>query len=238
MKKKILLTLFVFVAVFALTGCTNEEKKYTGENAFDNYTGIFRNGNAQIKLVNVDEGVKFKYKKNVNDEMSSVYNDINFLEGNKIGNEEYEMEFSKDSIKVTVKAKDTGIVEGEYKRYANYTAEEIFIDNHGFDFVKDGKFNNLYTFDNNKLYVVDVDEKTVRAMAISDSAQLTINFVSKGDNKYAADLYGTEYNIVFNDDTVELTTNSDNEDDKTLVGTYKKESSLTIKDAIKAFFND
>ena len=107
-----------------------------------------------------------------------------------------------------------------------------------FDFVKDGKFNNLYTFDNNKLYVVDVDEKTVRAMAISDSAQLTINFVSKGDNKYAADLYGTEYNIVFNDDTVELTTNSDNEDDKTLVGTYKKESSLTIKDAIKAFFND
>ena len=238
MKKKILLTLFVFVAIFALTGCTNEEKKYTGENAFDNYTGIFRNGNAQIKLVNVDEGVKFKYKKNVNDEMSSVYNDMNFLEGNKIGNEEYEMEFSKDSIKVTVKAKDTGIVEGEYKRYANYTAEEIFIDNHGFDFVKDGKFNNLYTFDNNKLYVVDVDEKTVRAMAISDSAQLTINFVSKGDNKYAADLHGTEYNIVFNDDTVELTTNSDNEDDKTLVGTYKKESSLTIKDAIKAFFND
>ena len=96
MKKKILLTLFVFVAVFALTGCTNEEKKYTGENAFDNYTGIFRNGNAQIKLVNVDEGVKFKYKKNVNDEMSSVYNDMNFLEGNKIVNEEYEMELSKE----------------------------------------------------------------------------------------------------------------------------------------------
>ena len=235
MKKKILLILLLFVTVFTLSGCTKEEKKYEGENAFDNYTGIFRNGNSQIKIINIDETIKFRYKKDVSDDLSTEHTDSGYLEENKIGTDEYEMEFSKDSIKIKVKSKDFEMVAGEYKRYANYSAEEIYKDILDVDFVKDGKYNTLYTFGDNKLYVVDVDSKTIRIKAISEGADVSINLEKESDDKYSTDFFGTKYEITFKDDTATLFNDSKDENDLTLNGTYKKESSISIKDAIKVF---
>jgi len=228
--KKIILGLVVIVMSFVLVGCNNNVKTVEGNKAFGEYTGIYKLGKNEFKMVQFKDKIMIlAYNKG-----ELCGNPTIFVENGKAKEEEYDFEFKENAVKI--KSRSKLVKSGEYKRIKAYSTKEIYKDYVG-DINLSNSHNGVYKNDVATIYTIQTDKNTIRFATYFNESGLNLEANKVSKNNYSCDFLEEKYELTYTSGILELKVDSQ-EENKKLSGKYTKEKEISNADIVKIFAFD
>ncbi len=235
MKKKLLIICLMLVTVISLSGCTKEKekKKESGEtNSFGEYTGIYQLGDTVLKVVHIGDKAAFIMSEEL-EEVGNYNESIVEIKDNKAVGIDVELEFSKDSI--TVNDLSNLFENGEYKKISEYSIDDILEDYLSIEEYKDSEYNNAYELKDKMVYVVQLNNDSIRVKTTTDEYGMNLDMEKEGNNHFHKDLFDEKYDVTFNGDKLVLKVESEDDNVTAIAGTYTKKEHLSKEDIVSNF---
>ena len=223
--KKTILGIIIITMCLVLTGCN---KAVAGNKAFGEYTGIYKLNDVEFKIAHYKNTVLLLARKN--DEPYG--NSTIYLKDNKFEDMDCKFEFKKNALKVTTKKNN--IPSGTYIRIKPYTTKEIYKEYLG-DISYINKNNGIYTNETTTIYTVRSGKDTVRIANYYKESGTNIDIPKKSETEFNTKFFEDEYTLKYNNDELEVSVNSNDENTRALSGNYKKKSEMKAEEVIKIF---
>ena len=229
MKKKIFGFIFAIALIFGITACGEKQNKK--EEAKIEYTAIYKLGKNKIKTYKKDNEIYYKV------ETSNFEN----IGSSEISKNSINLDAASENAKLTFKKgsalvkSDSVVKSGTYKNEGVYSNEEFYDDFYGDKSYLNSKMNGIYVKDDTKMYVYQMDGNNIRVFYILDGATSDFTIEKSNEEKYHLDFFEETYDISFTDDSMILDLQTNDERNKILSGTYKKDSKLELDEIIKTY---
>lgn len=231
---------FIFIliiaafSIFVLTACTKEEKKDNKEEkevnntAFGKYTGIYKLDDCEFKVLHNDDMISLLIEK----DGDSFGNDMVSIEGSKVETDNYDLEFTNNSVKV--KSSNEEVPSGEYKK-SSYSTDDIYKDYIGEVSLYDNNYNGKFETEKNTIYTVQTSEDELKILFKNDEETVNIILYKKDKDHFYEKFFDDKYDLVFDKDTAKLTITYGNKKKSSMDGTYTRKAKLTKEEIIKLF---
>ncbi len=221
MKKK-LFGLLALILVIGTTGC--------GDKGEINYQGVYELGETKIKTYLKDDNIYYNVENDTLDTTGSSEIKENIFKPDSLS-EDATITFKNN--KISVKTSNEYLESGDYKYTKPYTNEEFYNDFYGDKKYLDSEINGVYIKDDIKIYVYQKNEEAIRIFfELNDAtSDFEINLDEEG-NYYLA-FFETVFNITFEDNTMIINIEAEDDQYQVVDGTYEKASDLKLDDIIK-----
>lgn len=200
------------------------------------YNGIYELDNAKIKTYLKDDIIYYAVKNETIENNGS--NDLNKKKNIiKIDalSDDAKLTFKND--KVVIKTSNEYFKSGDYEYSKPYSNEEFYNDFYGDKKYANSEINGVYVNGDVKVYVYQKRDKTIRLFYAKDyktkegACDFEIDLDENG--VYHLDFFESVLDITFEDNTMTIYAETEDEDLAILDGTYKKDSDLKLDDIIK-----
>ena len=232
MKQKIVTGLLLLV-VFLSAGCGNKEKISNDNNNTNtekiNYNGIYNLDDTKIKIYSENDKIYYVVENNgLHIRSYTKANNIIMLDS---VSDKTKLTFKKDLV--VIKTDNEDLKEGKYEFTEPYSKEDFYSDFYGDKEYSNAEINGIYTNEKVKVYVYQKSEKAIRLYCQENNHGMDYEIDLTENNTYHLDFFDTTFDVSFNDNTMTISVESEDDDYKVLNGTFTKKSKLELDDIIK-----
>ena len=210
-----------------------EEKKETNEVSI--YNGVYKKSDVTFSIYCIS-----------NDKCKGSFETDNYgsieeieIKNNKAEKDGLSYKFENNTVIITSDPNEfreddpaATILNGNYTKEKDYTAEDYYNDNIGDSTYLNTKYNGLFELNEKKMYVFQTKNDKVRISIQGNFDIFDMEFDIQADGSLQTTFFDSKYKItVDNENAIFITLETD--EDKEHDGTYKKTKILTIEDILE-----
>ena len=196
------------------------------------YSGVYRNGDATIKIYQrKDNSISF-YLDGIENSVSFEGKINNNIVEKSIFDDNYKIAFNNNSL--TFETSDENATSGTYNKISDYTMRDYYNDNYGDENYINTRYNGEFKQGDIIARLYQKDENIVRVSIYKGLNFHDLEYDIKEDGNLFTDSFDSKYEIEFNDDSFTFKETS-NDESKPFDGTYTKVKSLTMEEILEKF---